>query len=366
MDSAIGTVLEALARDGLYEHTLIVASADHGESRGRHGEETHGAFAFDATLRIPLLARLPGAVRAGERVRAPVSQVDVAPLVASVLGWEPPRAALVLDGRDPLGGGAGRGVYFESYFGTKSFGWSPLAGWTDGRLKYVHSSAPELFDLAADPGETRNVLSEHTREVAGLRRRIEELCALPRLPRLPLEDAGNLQREIERLGYAGAGDGAEDDDPEPLAMSASPSPHRLTAAYAAYMEGRKIFEEKGSRERAITLLERAVEANPENHKAWFTLGLARLDLQRFAPAADAFHRALAMPGGERISAQLNLAVCLYDLGRRDEALSELESALAETNGPPGALELLIRMLEESGRTEDAQRARLRLGTRGQP
>jgi arylsulfatase A-like enzyme/Tfp pilus assembly protein PilF len=365
MDDALGTVLAALERAGLLDLTLIVAVADHGEGRGRHGEETHGAFVFDSTLRIPFLARLPGGVRAGERVQAPVSQVDVAPLVASVLGWEP-AGALALDGRDPLGGGALGGVYFESYFGTKSFGWSPLAGWTDGRFKYVHSSAPELFDLAADPGETRSALAEETREVARLRRHIEELCARPRLARLPLEEAGNLQREIERLGYAGAGLGADEDDPEPLATSASPSPHRMTAAYADYMEGRKLFEEEQSPEQAIRLLERATQANPENHKAWFTLGLARQGLERFEAAATAFRRVLAMPGGERIPAQLNLSVCLYNLGRRDEALSELERALAATDGPPGALELLIRLLGESGRSADAERARLRLGARGQP
>lgn len=367
MDAAIGTVLAELEREDLYEHTLIVAAADHGESRGRHGEETHGAFVFDATLRIPLVARLPGAIRAGERVPGPVSQVDVAPLVVSVLGWNSERDTVSEDGRDPLSGGTSQGVYFESYFGTKSFGWSPLAGWTDGRVKYVHSSAPELFDLGDDPAETHSVLSDRTREAVALRERITELCARPRLERAPLAgEPGNLQREIERLGYAGAGANAEDPDAEPLATSSSPSPHRMVAAYADYMEGRKLFEEKGSREQAIHLLERAVGANPQNHKAWFTLGLARLDLERFDQATEAFRRVLAMPGGERIPAQLNLAVCLYNLGHRAEALSELESALAETSGPPGALELLIRLLEESGRTADAQRARLRLTGRGQP
>jgi arylsulfatase A-like enzyme len=366
MDDAIGTVLAELERAGLYEHALVVAVADHGEGRGRHDEETHGAFVFDSTLRIPLVARLPGGVRAGERVRAPVSQVDVAPLAASVLGWEASRGELSLDGHDPLRGGELAGVYFESYFGTKSFGWSPLAGWTDGRMKYVHSSAPELFDLAADPGETRNALDDGTREVARLRARIDELCARPRLARPLLEDAGDLQREIERLGYAGTGSGADEADPEPLATSASPSPHRMTAAYADYMEGRKLFEEERSPDQAIRLLERAVLANPENHKAWFTLGLARQGLERFAAAADAFRRVLAVPGGERIPAQLNLAVSLYNLDRRAEALRELESALAETDGPPGALELLVRLLEESDRSEDAKRARLRLGARGQP
>jgi arylsulfatase A-like enzyme/Tfp pilus assembly protein PilF len=362
MDAAIGTVLAELEAQGEYERALIVAAADHGEGRGRHGEDTHGGFVFDSTLRIPLVVRLPGAARAGERVRAPTSQVDVAPLVLAVLGWEAPSAHLTipLDGRDPLGGAHAHGVYFESYFGTRAFGWSSLAGWTDGRAKYVHSSAPELFDLALDPGETRSVLAERASDAAALRARITELCARPRLER-ELVEAEDLQREIERLGYAGAAAGAEEDDPEPLAASSSPSPHRMIAAYADYMEGRKLFEEEGPREPAIALLERAVQANPENHKAWFTLGLARMDLARFEAAADAFRRVLAVPGGERISARLDLAVCLYNLGRSAEALAELERALSETAGPPGALELLVRLLEEHGRTEDAAKTRMRLG-----
>jgi arylsulfatase A-like enzyme len=360
MDAAIGTLLTRLEREGVLANALIVAAADHGEGHGRHGEETHGAFVFDSTLRIPLVVRLPGGARAGERVREPVSQVDVLPLVARVLGWQAPPA---LDGRDPLVPG-GAGVYFESYFGTKSFGWSPLTGWTDGRAKYVHSSAPELFDLTSDPGETRSVFAGRTAEAEGLRANIAALAARPRLARAPLDgEHESLQREIERLGYAGTGVAPAEEDLEPLAASSSPSPQRMTAAYADYMEGRKLFEEKGPRAQASALLERALRVNPENHKAWFTLGLARQDLGEFQAAAEAFRRVLATPGGERIPAQLNLGVCLYNLGQRDEALRELESALAETPGPPGALELLVRLLEESGRSDDAARVRGRLAAR---
>ena len=108
---------------------------------------------------------------------------DVMNLITDALGRETPHE---LDGRDPLAPGAGKGVYFESYFGTKSFGWGQLAGWTDGRAKYVHSSAPELYDLAADPGETRNLLAARRAEGDALRANIAALCARPRLPRVPL------------------------------------------------------------------------------------------------------------------------------------------------------------------------------------
>ena len=132
------------------------------------------------------------------------------------------------------------------------------------------------------------------------------------------------------------------------------------------MEGRRLYEEHGSRAQAVALLERALGANPENHKAWFTLGLLLQDLGRFAEAVEAFARVARSSGGERIPAQLDLAVCLYNLGRRAEALAELERALADTPGPPGALELLERLLVESGREAEAERVRARLGRRGQP
>ncbi len=366
MDAAIGRVLAHLEEGGILERALVAAVADHGEGRGRHGEETHGAFVFDSTLRIPMLVRLPARARAGERARAPVSQVDLHALLASELGLAGSGLA-ALDGRDPPAADAehssAAGVYFESYFGTLSFGWSPLAGWADELGKYVHSSTPEYFDLAVDPRETSNAIERRPEAAAGARARIAELCSRPRLPRAEIVRASpSLQQEIEKLGYAG-GSSAEARDPEPLDPSPYPSPHRLTQAYAFYMEGRKVMEEGGSRERAAELLRRALAANPGNHKAWFQLGLALQQLGVHEQALDAFEHVLRDPGGERIPAELNLAVCLYNLGHREQAIERLSHALRDTTGPPGALELLIRLLEESGRADEADRARARLAGR---
>jgi choline-sulfatase len=359
MDAAIGRVLDRLAQDGRLDSTLVLVVADHGEGRGRHGEDTHGAFVFDSTIRIPLLARFPGGAHAGERLAQPVSQVDLVPLALGVLGLplDPE-----LDGRDPFSTGAAddeRGAYFESYFGTRSFGWSHAAGWADGHGKYVHSSAPEFYDLVQDPGETRNLLEERPGEVEAARTRITELCDRPRLAvEVPGDELTSLQRQIEHLGYAGVGSEG-DEDPEPLAAARRPSPHAMVAAYADYMEGRKIHEEGGPPAEASARLERAVAANPENHKAWFTLGLVEQGRGRFERAVQCFERVLPHPGGERIPAQLNLAVCLYNLGRRPEAIAHLQDALTDTIGPPGALDLLVRMLEEEGRSADAARQRAR-------
>lgn len=358
LDEAIGRVLDALGRSGALENTLVAALADHGEGLGRHGEETHGAFVFDSTLRIPFLLRLPGAGRAGERRADPVSQVDLAPTLAAALGW--PLDA-DLDGRDLLSTSASAGVYFESYFGVQSFGWSQAAGWTDGRAKYVHSSAPELYELARDPREEDECLAREPARAEELRARMQTLCTRARMAGAELGgDKDDVQREIERLGYAGVGSEG-DHDPEPLDTPARPSPHRMRAAFADYMAGRKLAEEQGASVEACALLENAVRANPENHKAWFALARARADLRRFEEAATAYREVLRWPAAERIPAQLNLAVCLHNLGRTREALDELALALRDTDGPPGALELWLALLESAGQGPqiDAVRQRLR-------
>jgi hypothetical protein len=294
---------------------------------------------------------------AGARSDAVVSVVDVFPTLVRALGLGPTGD---VDGQDLLAPPEERAVYFESYFGVASFGWSQLAGVADAHGKYVHSSAPEYFDLARDPLETTNAIGSSAAEAERRRRSLAELAAKPRLAPQPLEgDQRGLLGEIERLGYAGA-DLTDSGLPEPLAPSTRPSPHRMVQAYADYMQARKLMEEQGSLAEAVALLRRALAANPENHKAWFQLGLACKELAEFDQAIAAFRRALAEPGGERISAELNLGVCLYNVGEREQALEHLSHALTDTVGPPGALELFVRLLEESGRTDEAARQRARL------
>ena len=356
VDDEIGRLVRALEEEGRLERTCVVVAADHGEGHGRHGEETHGAFVFDSTLRVPLIVRPAGGGGAGTRSQALASVVDVYPTLVRALGLGEPGE---VDGRDLLAPPAERAVDFESCFGVVSFGWSALTGVADARGKYVHSSAPEYFDLGADPLETRSVLEERAADVERARTHMRELAALPRLPLTPLEEEDrNLAQEIERLGYAGCDD-VSDGYPEPLESSSRPSPHRMIRAYADYMQARKLMEEEGSLTHASDLLRSCLAANPENHKAWFFLGLVLRDLGQRAEAIEAFRRVLLAPGGERISAELNLGVCLYNAGQLDLALEHVAHALEDTTGPPGALDLYVRLLEESGRVQEAERQRAR-------
>src|SRR5206468_1918950 len=73
--------------------TLVLATADHGEGLGDHGEETHGLFVYDAMVRVPVIVRLPGAIPRGGKLRGLISSVDLAPTVLDLLSLPPlPRA----------------------------------------------------------------------------------------------------------------------------------------------------------------------------------------------------------------------------------------------------------------------------------
>ena len=64
-DAQIGRLLDHLRERGLLEQTLVLVAGDHGESLGEHGEEKHGIFVYDNVLRVPLIIRVPDALKAG-------------------------------------------------------------------------------------------------------------------------------------------------------------------------------------------------------------------------------------------------------------------------------------------------------------
>ena len=139
-DRQLGQFLQRLEPSGMLAHTLVIVLADHGESLGEHGEETHGLFAYDATLHIPMLMAAPGLH--ADVISAPVAQADVLPTIADLLGVAVPSS---LDGRSlvPTIRGVATGdssIYFEALDANLSRNWAPLTGVVAGDWK-VHRSA---------------------------------------------------------------------------------------------------------------------------------------------------------------------------------------------------------------------------------
>jgi arylsulfatase A-like enzyme/Flp pilus assembly protein TadD len=202
-DAILGRFLAELERRGLYDRALLVLTSDHGEGLGDHGEQEHGVLLYREVLHVPLLLRLPGAARAGERVAEPVQLVDVLPTITAAVGAATPEGLPGLSLLEPPGGHlpAGRALYGETLYPRLHLGWSELRSVVDARHHYIEGPEPELYDVVADPGETRNLRAERRRDSAELR---DRLATIP----LNLEAPGSTDpQEMERLaalGYLGA------------------------------------------------------------------------------------------------------------------------------------------------------------------
>jgi arylsulfatase A-like enzyme len=159
MDREIGRILDALARSGKADDTLVVFTSDHGHFLGQHGLVAKAIHMYEDLIRVPFIARWPGRIAAGG-VRSDLQcLVDLAPTFLAAAGLPVPG---LMTGRDQLAnwqsGTRPRGsVTVENHHGTRCFHMRTLV--TDRHKITVYRDGPdgELFDLAADPDEVRNL-----------------------------------------------------------------------------------------------------------------------------------------------------------------------------------------------------------------
>ena len=175
-DAGVGTILDKLSELGELDRTLVIVTADHGESLGEHGEPTHAIFIYDATIRVPLLLRLPGTLPAGRVYDGPVRSVDIVPTVLGALHLP---GGDQTQGRDMLRAFRGEEApprlpqYCESLLSEVGFGMAPLRGLRADGYKWIRAPKPEVYDLRKDPKETQNLYASEARRGAALDRELE-------------------------------------------------------------------------------------------------------------------------------------------------------------------------------------------------
>ncbi|MFD7184285.1 sulfatase-like hydrolase/transferase [Streptomyces sp. NPDC059904] len=164
VDAQIGHVLAAVEAHA--PEALLVYTSDHGDMLASHRLYAKGPAMYDEIARVPLLMRMPGAASGGVAPH-PVSHIDIAPTVLEHMGMDVPA---LMPGKSllPVLAEPARRVNDEVFveFGRYEVdhdgfgGFQPMRGVFDGRFKLVVNllSDDELYDLADDPGELRNLL----------------------------------------------------------------------------------------------------------------------------------------------------------------------------------------------------------------
>ncbi len=374
IDAELGRLFRELAARKVMDELVVVVTADHGESLGDAIEQAHGFFLYDPTMRVPLIVRHPELPAA--TVALPVSLIDVAPTLVSLLGLE--RGAEPRDGLDlapwlvdPSREAPDRALMIESLDVWLNFGWAPHFGCTKGPIKYLASAREELYDRAADPSESKNLFVAGDPRAAGLRRFVDAYLAKAS----PLASARTAMSEVDRsrleaLGYAADG-GASAELPAdwaslPDAIVRFPSYERMNAAFQsvatqgiepALAEARAaLAEESGS----VALREQ------------IALLLASAGPARRAEAAAEFDAALALDG-RRPRCWYGRAKCAQQEAEAQHALAKLcrdqgDAAGARPHGEAERRELdlaetaLRRALECDPRYPDALSLLARLVT----
>lgn len=214
-DRMVGTLLDALREAGVYEDTMIVVTADHGEHFGEHGRAYHQFSLYDEVLHVPLLIKPPGETGGGRSVDDLVSLVDLYPTILSAVGLSVPETA---EGYD-LSGDRSREVVFAEY-GEPVTAMSSLenhadepvdddrraeldcalqcARTTDEKYLRVHGGEDRVYDVGTgDPKESLRRIGRHDELAAAMS---ETLGSDLRVEKADPADR-KVRQNLEALGY---------------------------------------------------------------------------------------------------------------------------------------------------------------------
>jgi arylsulfatase A-like enzyme len=178
MDEHIGRIIELLQRKGVYEETLIIISGDHGEAMGEFGVYGDHVCAAEAVNRIPMILRGPGILQdVGVRSEL-IYNVDLPPTLCDWLeipipeGWDGRSFAGLLKGTDETWRDHlvwSHGLYSVQR-AVRTSRWNFLRTYHPGLYEFEPRA---LYDMDADPYQTRNVVEQHPEVARGLESHLE-------------------------------------------------------------------------------------------------------------------------------------------------------------------------------------------------
>ena len=338
-DHCVGMVLQKLKDLGLYDSTLVIITADHGELLGEHGEPSHSFFIYQNALRVPLVVKLPRSTGDDVALQGAADQqkepceinsvaglVDIVPTVCGLMGIESPAAVRGIDLSGALLGAKlppiPRQLYCESLTSTK-YGANSLLGLVTDRWKYIQTTRPELYDLQNDPTEKQNLIDVEVDRALMLQDQLRKILdsQVRELKDNKIASDADARRKLESLGYVG-GSVNEDLDFDQT-MQDPKDAFKLHLDNARLMS---LISEK-KYDRAIRLCGNIFKEYPDYTMVHIHLAQIAMDQHDMARAVDHLNQSLAINPDDSDTHHY-LGLVLVELGKRDEAIEHYQKAIA--------------------------------------
>jgi arylsulfatase A-like enzyme len=219
-DELLRTLFGALKSSGLFDDTLIIIAADHGEYLGERDLVSHGLYLYEESVRVPLVVKYPRAADLSGRSGRLISTIDLMPTILDLAGHDLRSYSDAAQGISMLSDdehefvvsqrrnfAKGIDSWLERYpdHSLDRYDYGDLISFKTRHTKFVWSSKRKhaLFDLAADPGETRNLYaSEHPESQAYLGRYEAWMDAIPKVTvEATREFDEKTKHHLRGLGY---------------------------------------------------------------------------------------------------------------------------------------------------------------------
>ena len=353
VDSAVGKLLTTLRSRGLYDQSLIVVVADHGEAFGEHGEWSHGLFLYDETIHVPLLIKLPSAGSGRRLIESRVGLVDIAPTLLQEVEIAAPSAMqgqslLELVKAKSNADAQDRPEFAETDYPYRAFGWSSLRAWRAGKYLYIDAPQRELYDQPQDPEASHNLTNSAPSVTDTMASQLDEFRhKTSRAGQAEVALTPRQAEQLQALGYVSSGSGKRESDEKQRGADPKDKVQIANSLHQGLLDA-----EEGNYREAILLFEQILKADPKIALANLQLGRAWNSLGEYDKAVPWLQNAVELTP-DSAEAHYELGAALGEMGDSAGSAKQLEAAVAQDPGSDEMHFYLGSAYEEIDRIGDA-------------
>jgi arylsulfatase A-like enzyme/Flp pilus assembly protein TadD len=386
-DAAVGKLLRHLKLSGLYDGTIIAVTADHGEALGSHGEDTHGIFLYDETIRVPLLIKLPHARGGEKKIEDRVQLVDILPTLLQEVRIAIPKEVQgesllgLMKAGGPQGNpaadaGTERVAYAETDYPRTEYGWSSEQALRTGKYLYIRAPRRELYNQTVDPKADHNLAASSAAVADTLASQLEAFRQKTSSNREALKAALDPAAEeaLGALGYmTSRRDAPKPTNDHPAAdpkdkVEISNMVHRAKVLQDMHSdESITLMEQviakdpdlwvypmlgdwlmrKHDYQKAVTVLRKAVEMQPDSEGSHFLLGKSLMGIKDYAAAIPELEIVIAKTPN-MVTAHGYLEMAYARTNQLAEAIRECNTVLSYAPGDYQSYMMLGYALPRTG------------------